>query len=166
MTEATATVHNFPRKAKKAKATRVEAKALSANKLRKARISAGVRTFLTMVNIGAIIVSLSDIAACAMHYGHINTYAGYALALAVDASYISLEFAGLFAPHPAMREKIHHWTRVAVPAIAILSAMANVTEFTQQAVTYAEFGIGALMGCALPMVAYVNNRVLAIMYAD
>lgn len=162
-----ATVTNFPRakSSPKAKKTNVS-KALSAAKVRKARISAGVRTFLTAVNIGAILVSLSDIAATAMHYGHVNMYAAYALALAVDASYISLEFAGLFAPHPSTRQAIHAWTRIAVPAIALLSAMANVTEFTANAVEWKEIVIGTLMGCALPMVAYVNNRVLAIMYAD
>jgi hypothetical protein len=38
-----------------------------------------------------------------------------------------------FAPTPHQRERIHHWTRVAVPVIAMVSALANMCEFTAAA---------------------------------
>jgi hypothetical protein len=147
-----------------------QSKALSArsmpspHKQRLVRISAGVRTFLTAVNIGVICVSLQDIAACAMHYGHIGMWQGYALALGTDASYIGMEFAGLFAPTPHVRERIHRWTRVAVPCIAAVSAMANMTEFAREAQSTSELAVACVMGAFVPGVAYVVNRVLAVMY--
>jgi hypothetical protein len=147
-----------PRKAAKAK------QAVSAHRARQERIATGIRTFLTAVNVGVICVSLQDIAACAMHYGHIGQWQGYALAAGTDLSYIGLEFAGLFAPTPHQRERIHRWTRVAVPVIAMVSALANMTEFTAAAATGTETAIGCIMGGLIPGVAYVTNRVLAVMY--
>jgi hypothetical protein len=151
----------------KTRTTRKPAKAkasVSAHRARQERIAAGIRTFLTAVNVGVIAVSLNDIAACAIHYGHIGQWQGYALAAGVDCSYIGMEFAGLFAPTPHQRERIHRWTRVAVPVIAMVSALANMTEFTAAATTTAETAIGCVMGAFVPAVAYVTNRVLAVMY--
>lgn len=148
---------------KVSKSPRNEAK-LSAHKARQEKIFAGIRSALTCVNVGVIAVSLNDIAACAMHYGHIGTWQGYALAFGVDASYIGMEFAGLFAPSPVLREKIHSWTRVAVPVIACVSAMANMTEFARDASSIGETAVACVMGAFVPGVAYVVNRVLAVMY--
>jgi Cys-tRNA synthase (O-phospho-L-seryl-tRNA:Cys-tRNA synthase) len=152
---------NSPRKQRKpAKAKQP----VSAHRVRQERIAAGIRTFLTAVNVGVIAVSLNDIAACAMHYGHVGQWQGYALAAGVDCAYIGMEFAGLFASTPHQRERIHQWTRVAVPVIATVSAMANMCEFTAAATTAAETAIGCVMGAFVPAVAYVTNRVLAVMY--
>ena len=87
----------------KSRKSKAKAATISAHRSRKEKIAAGIRTFLTAVNVGVIAVSLKDIAECAMHYGHVATWQGYALALGVDASYIGMEFAGLFAPTPGMR---------------------------------------------------------------
>jgi hypothetical protein len=43
---------------------------VSAHRARQERIAAGIRTGLTAVNVGVIAVSLTDIANCAIHYGH------------------------------------------------------------------------------------------------
>jgi hypothetical protein len=149
----------------KPRATRKAAKQpVSAHRARQERIAAGIRTFLTAVNVGVICVSLQDIAQCAMTYGHIGSWQGYALALGVDASYIGMEFAALFSPTPHQRERIHRWTRIAVPVIAMVSALANMCEFTAAATTTTETVIGCVMGAFVPAVAYVTNRVLAVMY--
>jgi hypothetical protein len=73
-----------------------------------------------------------------------------------------MEIAGVVAPTPAMCHKIHGWTRIAVPIIALISALA--TEFTKEAHTAFEMAPGCRMGAFVPAVAYVTNRVLAVMY--
>jgi hypothetical protein len=52
----------------------------------------------------------------------------------------------------------------ALPVTAMVSAVANMCEFTAAATTTTELTIGCVMGAFVPAVAYVTNRVLAVMY--
>jgi hypothetical protein len=46
----------------------------------------------------------------------------------------------------------------------MVSALANMREFTTAATAPAETTIGCIVGCFVPGVAYVVNRVLAVVY--
>jgi hypothetical protein len=50
------------------------------------------------------------------------------------------------------------WTRVAVPVIAAVFALANMTEFTREAANSFEVTLGCVMGALVPAVAH------AVMY--
>ena len=164
MATATVTALPQPKATTKLKAKPQPKVQASARRVGQERLFFAARSVLTAVNVGVIAVSVTDIAACVTHYGHLAAWQGYAIAGGVDLNYVGMEFGAMLAPTPALKARIHAWTRFAVPAIAVVSAASNMTEMAATAVTTFDIAAACVIGAFLPAVAYVTNRVLGEMY--
>jgi hypothetical protein len=162
----TATVTALPQskataKKKSAKASRKPA--LSERMGRKLRLQRGAALGIAAVATGITAVSLSHIAAFAIHYGHVAEWQSWALAAGIDLNYTGMEFAGVVAAYQHVRERLHGWTRWAVPTIATFSAICNMLEFARDASNSFEIVAACVMGAIVPGLVYVSYRVAAVM---
>jgi hypothetical protein len=155
----------LPASSKKSLRRASRARRVSARMIRRVRLQHYSAVLLGTVAAAMTTVSLSHIAGgvAAITHGAVPGWQAWGVAVGLDVNYVAMEMAGVVVAMQHVRDRLHHLTRVGIPAVMGFSMCLNAMEFAAGATNAYELAAGVAMGVILPALVFLTFRVAAVL---